>query len=93
VLSASVDLSGLFDPDDRGRVVDLRGLPAPERRGVPGMGAMVRAALKRPDARSGRFSAGIGGRVWKEMEVIVHQLCAGARRIERLQGHARRRLR
>ncbi len=61
--SASVDLSGLFDPEDRGRVVDLRGLPAPERRGVPGMGAMVCAALKRPSTRSGRVSAGLGERV------------------------------
>jgi hypothetical protein len=63
VLSAGVDLSGLFDPEDRGRVVDLRGLPAPERRGVPGMGAMLRAAPKRPNARSGRVSAVLGGRV------------------------------
>jgi hypothetical protein len=63
VLSAGVDLSGLFDPEDRGRVVDLRGLPAPERRGVPGIGAMLRAALKCPNACSERVSAVLDGRV------------------------------
>ncbi len=63
VLSTGVDLSSLLDPDDRGRCVDLRGLPAPERRGVPGIGAMVRAALKRSNPRSGRFSAVLNERV------------------------------
>jgi len=63
VLSTGVDLSGLLDPEDRGRCVDLRGLPAPERRGVPGMGAMVRAVLRCPNARSGWVSADLNERV------------------------------
>ncbi len=53
MLSACVDLSGFFDAEDRFRVVDLRGRPAPERRGVPGMGAMViqhlRVQIRVPD--------------------------------------------
>lgn len=84
-LSTRVDLSGLLDPADRGRVVDLRGRPAPERRGVPGMGAIVHPILERPDARSGRIFAGLGGRVWEEVEAVVQRLCARARRIKQLQ--------
>ena len=63
VVSTSVDFSGLVDSVDRGRCVDLRGLPAPERRGVPGIGAMVRTALKYLNLRSGRVSVGLNQRV------------------------------
>jgi hypothetical protein len=80
-----VNLSGLFDPEDRGRVVDLRGRPAPERRGVPGMGAMVYHTLNLLDARCGGVFVGLGERVGEEVEVVGRRLCAGARRIERVQ--------
>jgi hypothetical protein len=63
VTSSGVDLSGLLESADRGRAVDLRGLPAPKRRGVAGIGAMVRTALKYLRTRSGRVSAGLDERV------------------------------